>query len=98
MLITGYPGIGKTTFGMQVAHQLLKNNPTSSIHFIDLRCIDSVQTIIQTFLQCFWEALHDKPTEQLAFSFTRLKEQWSCFSTTVKMLSLKSSRCHFLIL
>ena len=73
LLITGPPGIGKTAFATHVAHQLLKNNPTLLIQFIDLRCIDSVETIIETVLQCFSKTPDNKPTEQLCIFLNSLE-------------------------
>ena len=71
IVITGPPGIGKTTFAIQVAHELLKDNPKYLIQFIDLRCIDSIETITAKIFQCFSKIPEDRPAQQLC-NFLRL--------------------------
>ena len=65
VIITGSPGIGKTCFAIRIANHLLKNDPSLIIQFIDLRCIDSVETIVATVLQYFSQIPQDKPVEYL---------------------------------
>ena len=73
IIITGSPGIGKTTFAIQVAHELLKDNPAYLIQFIDLLCIDSIETITAKIFQCFSKIPEDRPAQQLCNFLISLK-------------------------
>ena len=64
-VITGAPGIGKTCTAVHVGHDLLKSNPKLTVHFVDLRSVDSVETLIVKVLQCFDKTPEDNPVEQL---------------------------------
>ena len=73
-VITGAPGIGKTSTAIQVSNKLLKSNPKLIVHLVDLRSIDSIETLIVKLLQCFDKTPEDNLIEQLCKFISFLKK------------------------
>ena len=77
--VTGSPGIGKTSVAIEAGHELLKADPDLIICFVDLRGIDSVESIVKMLLQQFSTKLESKkgtePVEQLCNFLASVKRQ-----------------------